>query len=80
MRDVWKFFDELKQPPETYQAPALPEPQTTIAKDVLAHIEKITGPGSKDQKDKWEREGIAKLRKKYPAHSWLCGRRANANF
>ena len=79
--EVWKYFDELKQPPETYQAPALPEPQRAgIAQDVLAHVKKIMGSGSKEQKDKWECDGIAVLRKKYPHLNWQCGRRANKDF
>lgn len=81
MRDIWKFFDELKQPPETYQPLALPEPERAgIAQDVLAHVKKILGPGSKEQKDKWERDGIAVLRKKHPHLKWWCGRGGNRDF
>lgn len=80
LNEVWKFFDEFKQAPEAYKAPALPEPKSTIAKDALAHIKKITGEGSRESKDQWEREGIAALRKKYPAHAWTCGRAGNKGF
>lgn len=81
LNEVWKFFDELRPASTVFHAPkALPAPTSSIGKDVLAHVEKIMGNGSKEQKDQWEREGITALRKKYPAHTWTCGRSANKNF
>lgn len=78
LNEVWRFFDTLIVYPyrEQHKEPEqLPEPKSNIAKDALAHIKKITGDGSKEQKDQWEREGIMALRKKYPHLTWKCGRK-----
>ncbi len=80
--EVWEYLEELK--PEPAGMPeylkALPEPKTNIAQDCLAHVKKLLGEGTKEEKDQWEREGIAALRKKYPAQVWACGRAGNKNF
>ena len=76
--EVWKFFDGLRQQGEVYQAPALPEPKSNIAKDTFAYVKKLMDDSlSSVEKDALEKNHILALRKKYPHLNWMCGRPAN---
>jgi hypothetical protein len=83
INEVWKFFDELRIPPTYYEAPALPEPQTGIARDCCEYVKTITSfdknKTGQEAADKCEREFIAAMRKKYPHLRWMPGRGANMN-
>ena len=74
---VFAFMDQLRYQAPAYQAPQLAEPKSSIAKDCLEHRRNIYRDGTPEQKDAWEREGIAALNKKYPHLNFKCGRKNN---
>jgi hypothetical protein len=75
INEVWKFFDELRMPPEPMPEflKKLPAPKSDIAKDVNAHVQKMLAyVGVKltsealTAKRKLELEGLEELHRKYP--------------
>ena len=79
--DIWEFFDRMRQEPKTYEFPALPEPQSNIAKDAVAHVIKMVGfmdgiSATKvkserrkeliDKKRAFEIKSLKELHRKYP--------------
>jgi hypothetical protein len=65
--NVWEFLDEIQADPQPVKHFALPEPQSSIGKDSIAHIKALlafTGP--REDRLKFELAGLRRLHAKYP--------------